>query len=467
MTLAAVKARLDPSLLKLLPSANSMEWVHYPNASPPKALVIGHQSEEPILVSIAIMTGQQRMPLLQFAIGDKRLTQESVIRKDLVEPFKWLNTPMLAPKQTRILSLFIKFYFYEAKVVRSGLGGDGDYMGKMMKRGLLQIQRAKESTSGRRQGSERSTVDETDEEENESEEEERHEPVLRPRSFRVKSADHEKLVKILADNNELHYLDNIPTISEMQFSTQTNALFVGKRDGHDIHAFFRHTGNNAEIRFFFQGTKGRTHSLPTESFASQRILHPFNKTYKKDATSINKQEEARLTVLVTWYFIAAGVAKNVLAEIEDYPDQFRDMLAYVSQRMGPAASKPKHVGRLRDGLVDEEGIQSTLRERPVSKDDSEATTRSLHQSFKDPSPPRASASRKRTAEQAQFDDIEETIHEDRNLTKQLNELDDELDAIELRRQALTKQKAKFLEQRKDVRKRLKRQSLALVSDNEE
>ena len=131
MTFAIAKAKLDLDLLKLIPTAEQMKWVNCHDASPPTALVIGHHSGTPILASLLAMTGLQKSPLLQFTLGEKKLTQENVIRKDLVEPFKYFNTSALSPKETRIMSLFIKFYFYEARLVKEGLGGGGAHMGKL------------------------------------------------------------------------------------------------------------------------------------------------------------------------------------------------------------------------------------------------------------------------------------------------------------------------------------------------
>jgi hypothetical protein len=86
-------------------------------------------------------------------------------------------------------------------------------------------------------------------------------------------------------------------------------------------------------------------AIRSEDVAKQRILHPFDKTFPKGTHSIGQDEKARLTLMVKWYFIAAGIAKDcVLRETKAYPERLRSALEYIAKRMGAASVRAPIVG---------------------------------------------------------------------------------------------------------------------------
>ena len=51
---------------------------------------------------------------------------------------------------------------------------------------------------------------------------------------------------------------------------------------------------------------------------------------------MEQSERAQLTLMVKWYFVAAGVAKDcVLKETKAYPKRLRYTLEYIAKRMNP------------------------------------------------------------------------------------------------------------------------------------
>jgi hypothetical protein len=102
------------------------------------------------------------------------------------------------------------------------------------------------------------------------------------------------------------------------------------------------TGAYHGIKFYVVDAQGHDKKMISAAdVAKQQVMHPFDKTYPKDSHDIDQNERARLTLMVKWYFIAAGIAKDcVLKETKAYPGRLRSALEYIAQQMGPAAAEP-------------------------------------------------------------------------------------------------------------------------------
>jgi len=511
MALAAIHDRLTEhgvlNYLQLLPSHDSMRWVNEPSESEisPKALVIGKWQNHDIVASL-IRRGEKPLEL-RFVTGSeathnyKHLSAEQLMGMRLFAPFNYLQGPSKIEKWR--VSCFIKYYFMEAKwISEERIGGDVSDMAKKFQVGLKiiwekKVERKKRIGKGKQvieesEEDEEEEDDEAEEQEEEKEDDRRSSPVgVRTRSTRdvqtsplardegVAKSDYDKLKCHLRNHNELFLLENIPTADEMSFEDQylvpkalEKKLLVGMIRGSEdkIYAYMRFTNNFHEIRFISEGSKNQ--NLNAEAFTHQQVLHPFNKTFPKDASNIDQGDKARATLIIKWYFIEAGIAKSlVLKETQDYPNRFRQALAYIADRMGSAAVKPPvESSSTLDHRLDESDIQSTLGSR-LSPTSPPKPSKRRHSNLQQPTP-EVSASvsassneqptRKRTTEDAELDDIERTIAEDRALTKEMNEMDDMIDLRRMQLQALEEGREKMNEARKGVRKRLRRQSLAFA-----
>jgi hypothetical protein len=100
-------------------------------------------------------------------------------------------------------------------------------------------------------------------------------------------------------------------------------LYLGKNKTNDnIYAHMRLLRGTYSVQCWSRdpanGTDGIT--LQHSDVGQQTIIHPFNKTYTKDRRSLTAADQERLDILVKWYFIAAGIATNiVLRETPSYP----------------------------------------------------------------------------------------------------------------------------------------------------
>jgi hypothetical protein len=504
MALAAIRKRLNDSdafdLLGLLISPDSMRWVHEPDGTPTSALIIGkdHGRYVTAFLSRKRVAPDAPAPKLRFAIGSRDAgtyelkTAEDLPKLSLMSPFKYVKGYSKSEKWR--VSMLIKYYFLMTnKLDGSAFDGfDLDNMSKKFEQLLLVI---KEEKAGEKKcgGKEKQVIEESEEDEEEEKEDDdssvegvktrsSYERTRSPRPSPRKSigsTDYDRLKDTLRSHNELHLLENIPTAGEMTFKDQNlisaaleKKLFVGRvhsrRD--DIYAYMRHAGSFHEIRFQCEGRNG-AHHLSCEAFMRQQVIHPFNKTFPKGGSK-NPEDNARVTLMVKWYFIEAGIAKNVvLKETQRFPDRFRKALQMIAQRMGHAAkpSEPRSPPE-----IDESDIQSRLdlQVSPTSPPRRPSTARRqmIHQ---EPTPSNDSASpiertqkRKRTAEDAGLESLERNIAKDRALTRELNEIDDRLELHELQGAALKRERDELNEKRKGVRRELKRDSLAFATSTD-
>jgi hypothetical protein len=155
----------------------------------------------------------------------------------------------------------------------------------------------------------------------------------------VGSDDLKKVLDYLRSENKYYLLDNIPHPDKMRFvdqdsvsNAQPQKLFIGKHDKNhqDIFAYMVLQGERHMVNFHV----GNTMVIKAADVAEQNIVHPFDKTYPENSREIGKNEKAQLALMVKWYFIAAGIAKNcVLQESAQWPARFRRTLEYIDRRM--------------------------------------------------------------------------------------------------------------------------------------
>jgi hypothetical protein len=306
-------------------------------------------------------------------------------------------------------------------------------------------------------------------------------------------SDLDKLHSYLDSCGVLYLLKNLPDPDEVQFvnqdfllDAQPRKLLMGhhKERGNDIYAYMRKSRRFHEIKFYIEDTRAPSKTaIRSEDVAKQPILHPFDKTFRKGTQSIGQDEKARLTLMVKWYFIAAGIAKNcVLRETKAYPERLRSALEYIDKQMGAASGRTPLVGYERQTenettseeaspTIDESHIQFTLAKVTSSPLSSPITSR-----IAPPRPSTAHAEQldhpsnavdapesrgtKRTAEDAEFEDLTEVVSQvltaDRDLTDQIDDIDKQIELLQTQRRDL-------VEKRKDAKRRFTRRTLAIAS----
>ncbi|KAH6612383.1 hypothetical protein C7974DRAFT_322549, partial [Boeremia exigua] len=306
-------------------------------------------------------------------------------------------------------------------------------------------------------------------------------------------SDLDKLHTYLDSYGALYLLKNLPDPDEVQFLNQSflvdaqpRKLLIGhhKERDNEIYAYMRKSRKFHEIKFYIEDLRASSKTaIRSEDVAKQRILHPFDKTYPKGTHSIGQDEKARLTLMVKWYFIAAGIAKDcVLRETKAYPERLRNALEYIAKRMGAASIRPPVVGYERqtepettseeaNPVIDKSHVQLCPAEVTPNLSSSRIQTNSdsprpstthveqLDKSSNTVDDPEVRG-RKRTAEDAEFEDLAEIVSQvltvDRDLTNQINDIDKQIELLQTQRRDL-------VEERKDVKRRFRRQTLAIAS----
>tara|TARA_R110002003_G_scaffold58_4_gene5172 strand:- start:19845 stop:21467 length:1623 start_codon:yes stop_codon:yes gene_type:complete len=538
MALNIIRKRLDDdydalSLLDALPSHDAFEWVRLPGDDR-MALKIGTAQGRDI-VAFVLQLGDKPYEVRYWSLPANRspsgtshkvLSQDDVVRLPLKAPFKY--NADISKSSKRKFSIIIKWYFMLKGLLHDGVGGDYNDYCKRFCDALRKIeagQRSEEEKS--RQGDYVEGSQETQMTVDESPEPDKPKSVYKLRSAphqgeqagrddtkivsskpaqlatpadtpstsdRDGETDYDKLCRYLDSHGILYLLQNIPEADAVQFvdqgflpDAQPKKLFLGRHAKNDceIYAYMRPLRNFHEINFWMEDPRRPLNitSMRTEDVAKQRILHPFNKTYPKDGP-IDQGDRARLTLMVKWYFIASGIARNtVLQETKAYPDRLRSALEYIALRMGPAAAKPPKSDdsnppdhpvshRPNTTTINESHIQTSLA-LPVSSPPTTTTTTLPSR----PSPRGTKRPASATTEDADFESLAATILQDQTLTKQINAIDGELELMEIRKQVfLDKWDSEFAEvverrkgieeQRGGVRKRFKRMSLKVAGGGE-
>ena len=94
-------------------------------------------------------------------------------------------------------------------------------------------------------------------------------------------------------------------------------------------------GGHYRVELYVEESDQRT-QLKTTDIAKHIIYHPFDKTYPEGCEDIGKDGRVRLSLLIKWYFVVAGVADSgILNEMKNYPERLRSMLQWVQRRISP------------------------------------------------------------------------------------------------------------------------------------
>lgn len=362
MALEAIRQNLaghEANLLTLLPDPDSMKWVSHFAAYLQSALVIGHHDECSVLAFTKRSPDQPtELCYCSIPINDDvyrswlatDLTEDQVVENyQLIPPFK--DVVGNSQHGQGMLSAVILWYFLglsESKI-RCDIK---DYCPSLLK-ALRQIQSvqgldtsqepvnatvAEDEDKGPegRTASRQTTTDE--------------QPT--PSSSRLATteeavpSDYSRLVTFL-DGEDDTLLKSIPGPGDVKFvdlgiplkNSLPKKLLIGSQQGTQskIYAYMRRWGTTHRIEFYVEGDKTRT-SIITSDLAPHLINDPFIRTYPEDSKFIDSIAANRLTIIVKWYFIAAGIAGNcVLEETKDFPVHLYNALLCIR---GPAVYVP-------------------------------------------------------------------------------------------------------------------------------
>ncbi|CAA9961960.1 GREB1 domain containing protein [Pyrenophora teres f. maculata] len=355
--------------LDALPSSDSMTWTQF-GAEP--ALVIGKKDEKDVL---AYLTEYRKKGLeprytvaTNAALGEGELlwSRDAVLKWPLFEPFNTITKGPKARMKVK-LTMLVRFYFLW-KGHLPQLNGDLDRVCKNLGHVMKSVYREGEGDG--LEDDEADMIEESPEPDDaasafgmSSASRDRtksvsngvmiEQPTLTNttpiRQSQETNPDLDHLRQYLIDRNALYLLDNIPDPEEVQFTDQTylvdaqpKKLFIGshKESGDDIYAYMVRAGQRCEIRFYVEGLDFNT-PIRSDDAGCQRLLHPFSKTFPKPTSPNVVADQARLALMIKYYFIAAGIAPdNVLKESKTFGDRLRSSLEYIAKRMGPAAVKP-------------------------------------------------------------------------------------------------------------------------------
>jgi hypothetical protein len=358
-------------LIAVLPARNLMNWVPHPAATPPKALVIGTSDGRDILAFMKSFGGCPRRVQYCFKPASRRLnastaeplTLDEVLKLPLNAPFRYSADASEAGKSN--FGIIIQWYFMDI------IEPEVDYV-----KCFLRLYNALQKIDAEKRAERECETPEAEETRDAQDQRSNHRghPGIEARIIGqlntavelpakcplVSMSDDEhsdlnKLHSYLGSYGALGLLGNLPDPDEVQFMNQDSfldaqpkKLLVGHHRKHNnaIYAYMRKSRRFHKIEFYIEDTRAPSKTgINSENVAKQRILHPFNKTYPKVTHGIGQDEKARLTLMVKWYFIAAGIAKDcVLRETKAYPERLRSALEYIAKQMGAASVRTPSLG---------------------------------------------------------------------------------------------------------------------------
>ncbi|KAG9194802.1 hypothetical protein G6011_04837 [Alternaria panax] len=525
--------------LKALPSAESMTWIEPSGRKGPPMLVIGSIGHRNVLAYLLSRGREVRYCLKHIdneslPSASEQITCEEVLQQPLVAPFR--NIVCKSKFKKRVLSMMVRYYFLSRGHL-SSIDAWNDDFGKRFSTILRKMFWISSEGPVLRRIVERSPEpEEADSAYGLPSSSGSGEPKM-PRSnvveqqspsigttdqwYNEADPDLRRLREYLEEHDSLYLLDNIPDAEDVKFVDQTyileaqpKKLFVGShaKSGDDIYAYMVRLQLRGfhEIRFYVEGAHGYKTILPAEATGKHRILHPFSKTYPRSIGPSEQADRARLTLMVKWYFIAAGIAKDcVLRETKSYPERLRAALEYIADEMGPAAVKLPEPTATEDVTPDDgsessyapeesynqpalsceplpnlpcfpptfarksapsfarRAIFSESPSQPPLRKSSFAKTSNFEET---PTLKASSRSAKRSAEDESFHSLTRLIMSQHNLTKHLNDVDHDLEVMDAQFEAfkekwkrdraeLENKRDKIQEERSALRNMFKKQRL--------
>jgi hypothetical protein len=530
--------------LNALPSAGSMTWIEPSVGEEPPILVIGSIGNRNVLAYLLPRgDGTKDVRYCLKHIGDEsppspseQITCEEVLQKPLVAPFKHLVCG--SKFKRRVLSMVVRYYFLSRGYL-SSIDAWNDDFGKrfatMLRKmswtsnGGPPLHRTVEESPEPEDGDSAYGLlsDSGNGEPNKSRstfvEQQSSAMGIQDRWNNEANPDLHRLREFLDEHDSLYLLDNIPDAEDVKFVDQTyileaqpKKLFIGShtKSGDDIYAYMvllQQRGFH-EIRFYVESAHGHKTIMSAEITGRQRILHPFSKTYPRNTGPCEQADRARFTLMVKWYFIAAGIATDcVLEETKSYPGRFHAALGYIADRMGSAAVKsskpvankdaipndatpddasessyvpeeidvqptpprePPPKGLRLPGTITRKSAPSKPPSQPTLRKSSFTRTSTSEETFTPKTPPRGA---KRSAEDETFESLTRLVMKQHNLTKHLNDVDHDLEVMDARFEAfkekwkreraeLEKKRDKIQEERSAVRNTFKKQKLLDIED---
>jgi hypothetical protein len=498
-------------LLESLPSHHTFQWIPWTfavNVDLPEALVLGTVGGRDVIAFITQKGDKPREVRycskpkgVLTGYSTKSLSQDEVVSMALNAPFKY--NADVSKGNKRKFSVVIKWYFMVRGLLDHAASGDIEDWCRILHGALRKIYLGQgnekgKGSRGRANGKEsrempvviqnspeaverNSTYGLRSAQRDENGDTAEDAPSLvqpppEPRQTRATGgpSDYEVLSDYLEERNLSYLLKNIHEADELEWfdgklspDSLPKKLYLGKNKTNDnIYAHMRLLRGNYSVQCWSRdpanGTDGIT--LQHSDVGQQTIIHPFNKTYTKDRRSLTAADQERLDILVKWYFIAAGIATNiVLRETPSYPTRLVSTLFYIADRMGPAAAtppvstpspEPEPAAQVPVSPIDESQIQSCLAKGVTG---SPAACK--------PSP----RGTKRSAVDSGWEDIHENITQDIALTKEINTVDEELELLEMKKQNFMNQwemehdrilqkREQVAAKREDVRKKFRRLS---------
>lgn len=354
----------ERDLTEVLPLPEQMRWIPFPAANGSYALVIGGDANSDI-VAFATVTedGNSTVAYSKCVRGSNTgppLTQEEVMELPLLAPFNYNNKSDSSPQGSSSFSSIATWYLLA--VPDNGLLIHNDEFLPSFYEALQNVELGQqldaEAITGRseryaNQNQPSSSALQDFDHPNLHDQVSAHAGSLRnsatptssPRMSidKVDNQDLSRLMKGLRDPKSEQLLKQIPGPGEITFEEQTDfpemvarRLLVGweKPSGNAIYAYMRSTRGSHVINFFARRASDHDqHLIQATHLALHHVMFPFNKVFPENVDSIETRARRRLTVLVKWYFIAAGIVRDrILKETKDFPKLFREALEYIARR---------------------------------------------------------------------------------------------------------------------------------------
>jgi hypothetical protein len=297
--------------------------------------------------------------------------------------------------------------------------------------------------------------------------------------------DLERIRDYLKERKLLHLLEKIPKANKMVFEEQTGKtgqlmkLLVGyhKESGNAIYAHMvqQSTSQTHKI-FFFEERPSEAKQIPVSArkIGIHRLLDPFSKTIPSvNADNAGQGDRARITCMVNFYFVAEGIAKDVvLKERQGFAQRFGDALIFIDKSMGLGAVETPNVIAKGDSDVNENDNQSILagnlpciplgdaaRKSTPSLHNprpSETSTEATPEANANSMPPPRTA--KRTVD-AQFAELSRMSEKERELTLLLDGFNRDLEVKDNELNALRRKREEIEVERDSVRDSVREQVL--------
>ncbi|KAH5699996.1 hypothetical protein HBI44_056490 [Parastagonospora nodorum] len=273
-----------------------------------------------------------------------------------------------------------------------------------------------------------------------------------PHTLGAENPAFETVRRCLEDQNIDYLLRNLPAVSEHQFfdarGSVPKKLYIGRTaDRRDnIYAHLRVDSGLHFVEFWSRESKSHKDvKRMWQEIAKQSLIHPFNKTYEKNSKTTTIDAKIRLDTIIKWYFLAEGAGKDfVLKESPTFAVYLKQALAYIAQRMGPAAVPgPSEDSLTSSNQATNKFPKQTPPARPLDESQIQTSLASAVPSSATQASPRGT---KRTFEDATFEALSDLSSKERKLTTDINIVDEELETHEMKKNNFAEQQERDKQQ---------------------